>query len=34
MQEAKCKSCGYVWQTRVIKPKQCPRCKVPMWKRK
>jgi len=23
----KCKICGYEWESRVAKPKQCPRCK-------
>ncbi|MBT9166902.1 MAG: hypothetical protein DDT19_00226 [Syntrophomonadaceae bacterium] len=31
---AKCRSCKYEWETRVASPKQCPRCKIPMWKRK
>lgn len=23
----KCRACGYEWEARVRKPKQCPRCK-------
>lgn len=34
MKTAKCQSCGYIWETKVKSPKQCPRCKAPMWKRK
>ena len=22
-----CKSCGYSWVSRVVKPRQCPNCK-------
>jgi len=28
-----CRSCLYIWKNRVDEPKQCPRCKAPMWKR-
>jgi len=25
---AKCKKCKYEWESRVTKPKACPRCKT------
>ena len=29
--ERKCGSCDYEWESRVEKPKQCPRCKDRCW---
>jgi predicted Zn-ribbon and HTH transcriptional regulator len=28
MKQTKCAKCGYRWETRVAKPKACPRCKT------
>lgn len=27
MKKQTCKQCGYVWLSKLDKPKQCPRCK-------
>ena len=27
----KCKLCGYEWESRTDKPKQCPKCKRYDW---
>ena len=27
MKHKRCGKCGYNWETRVTKPKACPRCK-------
>ncbi len=27
MEKEECKVCGYVWESRVEEPKQCPKCK-------
>lgn len=29
--EVKCLKCGYKWEVRVKKPKECPRCKSYYW---
>ena len=29
-----CKRCGYQWQARVKKPKECPDCKSRAWETK
>jgi predicted Zn-ribbon and HTH transcriptional regulator len=28
MKQMKCPKCNYGWETRVSKPKACPRCKT------
>ena len=29
--DAQCNRCGHKWKTRVIEPKQCPKCHSPYW---
>ena len=31
MLNLKCKRCEYEWLARLVKPKQCPRCKSYNW---
>jgi len=31
MKELKCKRCGYIWKSKLVLPKQCPRCKRYDW---
>ena len=31
MEKGECKVCGYEWENRVEKPKQCPKCKRYDW---
>jgi predicted Zn-ribbon and HTH transcriptional regulator len=34
MKQMKCPKCSYGWETRVSKPKACPRCKTRLDVRK
>ena len=31
--KCKCKKCGYVWESRIDKPKACPVCKQYSWQK-
>lgn len=30
-EDKRCLRCGHVWEARVAKPKQCPKCKTYSW---
>jgi len=31
IQKNVCRRCGYVWESRISRPRFCPRCKSPYW---
>lgn len=31
MEDLKCQRCGYLWNSTVLHPAQCPKCKSPRW---